>query len=176
MRWLLFILVSLVGIIFQNTICQLLWFRTSVGWIGPDVLAGIAVFFALFSRSGIDAAICGWILGFLLDLTITAPAPSVGLLPLLYAAATAGIFQIRDAFFKEKILTQMVLTFLFCIIVYGIWMSWDVATNRMITPLDGALQVIGVALYSAIIAPLICAVLWRFGKYLVPAEILRKRQ
>jgi len=176
MRWLLFILISIVGIIFQNTVCQLLWFRTSVGWIGPDILVGIAIFSALFSRSGTDAAICGWILGFLLDLTITAPAPPAGLLPLLYAGAAAGIFQIRDALFKEKILTQMILAFLFCIIVYGLWLSWDAAINRMITPLDGALQLIGVALYCAIITPIICALLKRFGKFLIPADVLLKRQ
>lgn len=176
MRWLFFILISLSAVIFQNTVCQLLWFRTPVGWVGPDVLAAVAVFFALFSRTATDAAINGWVLGFLLDLTITQPAPPMGLLPLIYAGASIGIFHIRGAFFKERVLTQMVMSFLFCLIVYGLWMSWDLAIGRTGSLFDDAVQLLGFSIYTAIITPLVCKILVRFESRLFPVRSLFKKR
>lgn len=176
MRWFHFIIlaaVALVGVVVQSTAGQLLWFRTEVGWIGPEILAAVAVFMALHARSSTDAALSGWILGFAVDLTIS--GSGMGLLGLLYAAGCWGVFSIREVFFREKALTQIVIGFVFCAFVYELWTAFDVlvggAGGGYFRP---AMQVLGLSVYTAVLTPLVCAVMGRLQKFLIPAAPLRE--
>ena len=179
MRWFHFIflvLVAVVGIIVQTTVGQLLWFRTSVGWVGPELLAAVAVFMALRAHSRTDAALAGWVLGFAMDLTLS--GQGFGLLALLYAAACWGIFRIREIFFRERLLTQTIMGFVFCVFVYELWTAYDVL---VISGAGGryshlALQVLGLSAYTAILTPLACAVLKRMQGLLFPTPPLRQRR
>ena len=51
MRWIYFLLVVLACVLLQSTVVQVLWFRTSLGPIGPVLPAMLAVF----------AGLLGWI-------------------------------------------------------------------------------------------------------------------
>ena len=64
MRWVYFLVAVLAALLAQTTIGLVLWFRTSLGWIGPELLATVAVFVALNVRSSTSAALAGWALGF----------------------------------------------------------------------------------------------------------------
>lgn len=179
MRWYHFgilVFIALLGVVVQSTVGQLLWFRTAVGWVGPELLAAAAVFLALYATSATDAALSGWVLGFAVDLTIS--GPGMGLLALLYAAGCLGIFQIRGVFYREKALTQIVLGFAFCVFVYELWMVYDILVCGRLA--DGyfrpALQVIGLAIYTALLCPLVCAVLGRLRRFLLPALPIRQRR
>ncbi len=167
MRWIYFLILTLGAVILQTTLVQVLWLRTRVGWVGPEVLAVVAVFVALRVRSAGEAALAGWTLGFALELTLS--GPGMGLLPLLYAAAAAGLHRIRQAFFRDRAVTQMVLTFLFCAAVYHLWAFYDVWAGP---PAAGQLgrrtfQVVGLAAYTAVLAPLVCGALRRIDRFLL---------
>ncbi len=167
MRWLPFLLAVLAGVILQTTVLQALWLPTPVGWIGPEVLAATAVFVALYARNGVEAALAGWILGMAVDLTLS--GEGMGLLAILYAAATAGIFRIRRAFFREKVMTQMLLTAAFCLAVYGAWTGYEL----LLTSAPAAdfwrrcVQTLGLSVYTALLAPLAHAAMKRMQRLLL---------
>ncbi len=179
MRWYHFgilVLVAMMGVVVQTTAGQLLWFRTEVGWVGPELLAAAAVFLALYATRATDAALAGWVLGFAVDLAIS--GPGMGLLALLYAAGCLGIFRIREVFYREKVMTQMVMSFVFCVFVYELWTVYDVlfcgrAVGGYSRPV---LQALGLAIYTALLTPLVCVVLRRLQKFLIPAAPLRERR
>ncbi|MDY7009829.1 MAG: hypothetical protein SVV80_03665 [Planctomycetota bacterium] len=179
MRWYNFgilVFIAFTGIVLQITVGQLLWFRTDVGWVGPELLAAVAVFLALYATNATDAALSGWILGFTVDLTIS--GPGMGLLALLYAAGCLGIFRIREVFYREKILTRIVIGFVFCAFVYELWTLYDVLVCRRASGgyFRPVLQAIGLAIYTALLTPLVCAVLGRLRRFLLPAPPIRQRR
>ncbi len=177
MRWIYFILLALVALLIQTTVGQVLWFRTSLGWIGPVFPATVAVFVALYARSATDAALAGWTLGFGLELTLS--GGGMGLWALLYAAAAAGIYRIREGFFRERVVTQMFLGFLFCVFVHELWVTYDVLVAA---PAGGglahkaALQALGVSAYTAVLTPLIFVPLRRVERLIVAAPSGRDRR
>ena len=169
MRWIYFLILTLAGVILQTTLVQVLWLQTRIGWIGPEVLAAAAVFVALHARGRTEAALAGWTLGFAVELTLS--GPGMGLLALLYAAGTAALHRVREAFFRERAVPQMVLTFVFCTFVYQLWTLYDVwlgaARGGPLGP--RALQALGLAVYTAALAPLVCGLLGRFDAVLLAA-------
>lgn len=176
MRWIYFILLVLVVLLLQTTVGQVLWFRTSLGWIGPVFPATVAVFVALYARSATDAALAGWALGFGLDLTLS--GGGMGLPALLYALAAAGIFHIREAFFRERVVTQMFLGFIFCVFVHELWVTYNVL---VLAPAGGglgqmALQALGLSAYTAVLTPLIFVPLRRIERLIVSAPSGRDRR
>ena len=116
MRWWLLAILAVAGAVVQQTFAQVLWLKTGVGYVGPDLLAAIAVFVGLSVRSGTDAAIAGWVLGMALELTLS--GPGTGALGLLFALATAAISRLRSGMFHERVLTRMLLGLIFCLMVY----------------------------------------------------------
>ena len=179
MRWYHFgilVLVALLGVVVQTTAGQLLWFRTEVGWVGPELLAAAAVFLALYAHSATDAALAGWVLGFAVDLTVS--GSGMGLLALLYAAGCWGIFRIREVFFREKPLTQIIMGFAFCAFVYELWTVYDVLVGGRSAGgyFRPAIQALGLAIYTALLTPLVCAVMGRLRKFLLPAPPIRERR
>ena len=179
MRWYNFVILSLVALlclVLQVTIGQMLWFRTSSGWVGPEFLAAAAVFMALYAASSTDAVLSGWVLGFAADLAIS--GSGMGLLPLLYAAGCLGIFKTREVFFRDKAITRIIMSFLFCVFVYELWTIWDIfvcgrASAGYLAPL---IQVIGLSVYTALLTPLVCAAMVRLGNFLLPALPNRQRR
>jgi rod shape-determining protein MreD len=174
MRWVYFLILILLGVILQTTLVQLLWFQTALGWIGPELLAAVAVFVALNARNRTDAALAGWALGFGLDLTLSGPA--MGLLPLLYAAAGAGLQHVREAFFRERAVTQMLLTFAFCAFVYEAWTLWDVLVGDGERLGRRVLQALGLSAYTAVLAPLVYAALRRIDAVLLAMPVRRGKR
>ena len=133
------------------------------------------MFAGLHARSGADAALAGWALGFGLDLTLS--GEGMGLSALLYALAAGGVFKVREAFFREKIVTQMVLGFGFCLFVYEVWAAY--AVLRAGGPVEywrAAVQALGLSAYTALMTPLVCAPLGRLERFLLVAPSRRERR
>jgi len=161
MRWIYFLLLVIAAALLDTTAMQLTWLRTPLGPIAPMLLACVAVFVCLFERSGVEAALAGWALGIAADLT--GSGPGMGLLALLYAAAAWGIFQIRTPFFCERAVTQLIMGFVFCAFVYEIWLAYQTLLGDLPTTDFGrrALQVLALSVYTAIVTPIVCALLKR---------------
>ena len=179
MKWYHFIIlvfVAGVGVVVQSTAGQLLWFRTEFGWVGPELLAAVAVFIALYATSATDAALSGWILGFAVDLTVS--GSSMGLLALLYAAGCWGIFHVREIFFRDRTMTQIIIGFIFCVFVYELWTVYDIlvggrASGGYFRP---AFQALGLSIYTAVLTPPVCAVLKRLRGFVLPMPPIRERR
>ena len=167
MRWIYFLLVVLIAVLVQTTVGQVLWFRSSLGWVGPVFPAAVAVFVGLHAHSALDAALAGWALGFALDLTLS--GGGMGLLALLYAAAAAGVFRIREAFFRERVVTQVLLGFFFCVFAHELWLLCQALLPGGAHGLSGrlALQALGLSAYTAVLTPLVCAALRRMERLIV---------
>jgi hypothetical protein len=168
------ILLAVAATLTQTVATHALWFSSSVGWIGPILPACVTVCLALYSRSAVDAALAGWILGFALELPLA--GETLGVLSLLFAAAGAIIFMARDAFFRERVLTQAMLGFLFCLGVFEI----SVLYSRVALPGSArsagaaALQVLLVAIYTGVFTPIICAGLRPLHHWFWPAAVERR--
>lgn len=175
MRWIYFLIVVLACVVVQTTVAHILWFRTSLGWIGPVFPAALAVFVALYARSGTDAALAGWAVGFALDLALS--GGGLGLSAVLYAAAAAAVYRVREAFFRDRPLTQMVLVFAFCLFVHELWAAYHVV---VVAPGGAgywrpAVQAVAVSAYTAALAPLVCAPLKRIRRLLIAPSSGRDR-
>ena len=171
MRWVYFLILAAGATILQTTLVQVLWVQTRLGWIGPELLSAVAVFVALNVRSSTDAALAGWVLGFALDLTLT--GPGMGALPMLFAAGCWALNRIREAVFRDRAPTQMVLTFLFCATVYTLWTILDVWLGggslgaRM-------LQALALAAYTGLLSPLAHGTMRRVDRLLLTAPSGRR--
>ncbi len=175
MRWVYFILLTLFVIVVQTTVGQVLWVRTPVGLVGPVFPAMVAVFLALLVRNGTDAALAAWVLGLAVDLTLS--GRGMGLTALLYAAGAAGIFRVREAFFRDRVFTQVVLGFAFCLFVHGLWAAWAAAWAAGTVGFGRLfVQALGVSAYTAALTPLACRALRRIQRLLavVPSRAERR--
>lgn len=168
------ILLALVATLTQTVAAKAIWFASSLGWIGPILPACAAVCAALYCRSAVEAALAGWIFGFALELPLA--GETMGLLSLLFAAAATLVFALRDAFYRDKIPTQAILGFLFCLLVYEAWAGY----SALMPPLSPrpyyrvAMQVLLVSAYTGVMTPVICAALKPLGHWLWPATTDRR--
>ena len=165
MRWIYFILVALAAVLVQTTVGQVLWIPTSLGWVHPVFPASVAVFVGLYARGATDAALAGWALGFAMDLT--GSGGGMGLSALLYALAAAGLYRIRGAFFRERVVTQMLLGFLFCVFVHELWVAYDAAIFGAGSHGRMAFQALGISAYTAVVTPPVFALLRRVERAIV---------
>jgi len=175
MRWIYFICLILVGTVVQTSLVPVLWFRTPAGWVGPEILAAVAVFAGLYAPTVADAALAGWAVGLAVDLTLS--GPGMGLLALLYAAGAAGVFAVREAFFRDRVVTRMLLGGLFCLFVYEIWTAYDV----LVAGAGGgfgrpALLALGLAAYTAVLTPAVCSLLRKIERFLLAVRPERRRR
>ncbi len=118
MRWAGFAVLALVAIALQMSLGAVL--RVPLGGgasLGVDFLGVLAVLVALRCRAGIDVALAGWTLGFLIDLT-TAAMP-LGLYAVSFTVAAMAVFQLRSAFFLDNPLTQAMMGLAFCLVAHG---------------------------------------------------------
>lgn len=177
MRWFYFLLLVLLVLILESGLMQVLWVPTRLGQIGPELLAAVVVFVALHVSNGAEAALAGWAAGMALDLTLS--GEGMGLFSLVYAMGGAGVWRVRGLFLREFATTQAVLTFLFCLFAYETWMLFSLALNA--GPSGGSawghlLQALGVALYSAVLAPPVCLLLKPLGPLIIAGYGQRDRR
>ena len=167
MRWFYIILVAFVASMIQTTAGQIFWFPTPLGWIGPIFPIGAAVFAILYGRQTVDVALAGWIFGLALELPLGGET-SMGLLPLLFAAMSAVLFQMREAFYRDRLLTQMILGFLLAFLVYQAWaMCQAVLPGGLSQPYWRAtLQMLIVAVYTGLLTPAMVAMLKPLQRWL----------
>jgi hypothetical protein len=91
-----------------------------------------------------------------------------------YCLAAAAVFQIRELLFRDWIVTQIVLTLLFCISAHGIWIFWQALSvqESLSWALLGELAMQGLLLsvYSALLAPVVHFVLRPLRGILIPSH------
>ena len=184
MRWIFFLILSYVMILIQTSAGRILTFDTHwFGTIGPDLLAPLAVFTALYVRRTTDVMIVACILGFALDLTTAGSSGSaavIGPMVIAYALAARGLLGVREAFFRDRPLTQMLLTFLFCLFAHCLWVTlqsilgYDFATfseyGRMLV------QAVGISCYSGILGPILLSLFIKGRRWLIAAPAGRSRR
>ena len=172
MRWILWIILAYLALTVQNVLGILISFHTSwLGDIRPDILAAAAVFVVLTARNMQDVVIASWLLGMGLDLTCGQGV--VGPMPLAYSAAAFLVFKVRDAFFRDRLSSQVILTAVFALVAHIAWITlqllvaarsarWDLYGHQL-------LQACLLAMYSGLLAPMVFAVLGRCARWLITA-------
>jgi cell shape-determining protein MreD len=176
-RWFYFLLLVLLVLVLESGLMQLLWLPTRLGQVGPELLAVVVVFVALHVGTGAEAALAGWAAGMALDLTLS--GEGMGLFSLAYALGGAGVWRVRGSFLREFATTQAVLTFLFCLFAYEGWMLFSLALNAGASGGPAwrhLLQALAVAVYSAVLAPLVCLLLKPLGPFIIAGYGQRDRR
>lgn len=159
MRWLPTLLAVYLVVLLQATVGKAVTFSAeSIGHIGPDLVAVLAVFVALHVADGSEVMIACWLLGFGVDLT-TAGGPAgetvVGPMSAAYALAGGCVHRIRDAFFSERPVTQAIFTMLFCAIAHGLWITAQSLRAGSAEPLVRMLPQAGaLVIYTGLLMPL----------------------
>lgn len=151
MRWAPFLVLTYVTLVLQTSLVRAVTFSVAAGTVQPDLLALTAVFVALSVREGLDAMLAAWALGLAADLTTGA---AIGVMPVAYALGASLVFRMREAFFRDRISTRIVLTLLFCLVAHGLWVTaqsalawqWGAYGRVMI-------QAAMVSAYTAVVAP-----------------------
>jgi len=179
MRWVLFFILAYLVVLFQTTAGRLLMVRTSsLGTIGPDVTALVAVFVAFHAYHWADVMLAAWSLGLVVDLT-TAAGPGgptvVGPMAVAYALTAGLLFHVREAFFRERVLTQALLAWAFCLLAHGMWVTAQslLAHGRMTWSAYGRWlgQAAALAFYTAALMPLAHFCLRRCRRWLLTAPL-----
>ena len=175
MRLLPLVVAGLLLAVAQTTIVPPLWICTSVGFLGPEVMATLAVFMALRVRNWADAGLAGWVLGLAMDLTLS--GEGLGLLSLLYAVGAIGLFSVRELFYRERVLTQVLLSLLFTLFVYQIWTIYQAAMYGSPGGFGArAAQAAGLAVYTGLVAPIMFALYGRAQRLLLVEPAGRGRR
>ena len=177
MRWIPFVILVYLIVLFQTTLGRALTFRVAeVGTIGPDIAALAAVYVAFHARGWADAMLAAWGLGLAIDLTTAGGVgvlTVVGPMPIAYALAGGLLFRVREALFRERALTQALLALAFCLLAHGLWVTaqWVLTGGGLHWPAYGwsLLQVLASACYSALLMPLMHVGLGKCRRWFLPA-------
>jgi len=180
MRWIFFLILAYVALVAQTTVGGLLVIHTAwAGPVAPDVVAMVAVFVAMALRNGTDAGLACWILGLGLDLASGPGATTVvGPMALAYGLGGLMVFQLREMFFRDKILSQVVMTLLFAVATHAIWVTLQALVARAFTWSEYGqmlLQAVLLGAYTAALAPLLHALLLRHERILLIVPSRRSR-
>ena len=186
MRWIPLIILTYVLTLIQTSLVGIIDVHVpTVGLIRPELLIIVVVFTALHVRSVLDAMLTGWVLGLALDLTTGAGgsiSTAVGPMALAYALAGGGIYKIREAVFREKVVTQCVMTVVFCVLAHWAWITAQWLLVFRGTTAKGYLlmlvQATMVGLYTAAVAPVGHLALRAARRWIIasPAGDLRRRR
>lgn len=184
MYWIPFVILVYLVMLIQATVWGMLTFTgTAIGTIAPDLAAMVAVFIALNARRGSEVMIAGWVLGLAVDLTTAGgagAATAVGPMAIGYALAVAAIYRVREAFFRERVLTQAFLAAMFCIVAHGLWvvvqclLAYEVITWRDFGRL--LLQAAALAAYTGALMPLVNVLLGWTRPLLISTPAGRSRR
>jgi rod shape-determining protein MreD len=181
MRWIPFIILIYVAVLAQVALGALPVSFSLTGGIAPAVTAILAVFFTLSVRDPRDAMMAAWALGLAMDLMLCSMggAPTVvGPMAIAYVVGSGLIFRVREAFFRERALARALLTLLFCTIAYILWVTMQTIRDWAWSEWWPAIaKTIGISIYTAAIAPLVCMGLQRCSGWFIatPARRLRRR-
>jgi len=139
------------------------------------------VFFALSLRDPRDSMMAAWSLGLAMDLMLCGMggAPTaVGPMCIAYVVGSIAVFRVREAFFRERALARALLVLLFCLIVQSLWVTMQTILNFAWSSWWPAMaKAVGISLYAALVAPLVCIVLQQCAGWFIaaPARRLRRR-
>jgi len=162
MRWIPFLILAYVVMLMETSMSRLLFINVpGLGSIGPDLAAMVVVFVALYTRAATDAMIAGWVLGLAVDLTSGGGIGAmtvVGPMSIAYCLLAWQLWRVREAFFRERAVTQIVLTLFFALAAHFIWVTVQaLAAPGKVTFGDYGLALIqaaGIACYTALLMPL----------------------
>ena len=180
-RWFPGVVVGWAFLLIQTTVGGMLWFTVKdVGPAAPDLLAIVAVFLALWSRSGVEVMLTAWCLGFALDLTTgggDAAGSVLGPMSIGYSLGAGLIFRIREAFFRDKPLPQAILVIIFCVVAHGLYVGLQgLVAYRHVTMLRLAMRLGQVGMLAAYTAVLMVPghwLLWRIQRWIITAPVGR---
>ena len=179
MRWIPLVIVGYLALVVQTSLVGLIALRTRLGVVGPDVPAICAVFLALRAPRAAAAMLAGWVLGLGMDLTTGAGPGGVtvaGPLAISYALAAGLVFGVREGLFADRALSRVLLTAAFVAVAHGLWVTLQALRAGVWTDTGRMLAQAGaVAIYSAALAPLVCAGLDRLQRWLVVVPSRRAR-
>jgi rod shape-determining protein MreD len=181
MRWFPFLILIYFSVLLQVALANLPVQFVITGNIAPNITAVLAVFFALSLRDPRDAMMAAWSLGFAMDLMLTGMGgvtTAVGPMAIAYVLGASVIFRVREAFFRERALARALLSLLFCLIVHCLWVTMQTLLGFAWSDWWPAiLKAIGISLYTALTAPLVCILLQKCGGLFIaaPARRLRRR-
>jgi rod shape-determining protein MreD len=178
MRWIPFLILTYVVLLIQCTAGRVLVIHPEgLAPIGPDLAALVAVFMAFYARGWADAVLAAWVLGLALDLTAGGGvgATAVGPMALAYAGAAGLLFRVREAFFRERAMTQALLALAFCLLTHTAWVTVQslLAHGEVTASAYGLmmLQAVALACYSAALMPLVHFVLARCQRWFLTAPV-----
>jgi hypothetical protein len=183
MRWIPFAILAWVMIVLQTTVAQVLTTdRLAIGTVGPDLLASLAVFAALYAQRQTDALVAAWLLGTILDLA-TAGGPAggsvVGPMAIGYVLGAKAVFSVRGAFFRDRLPTRALMGLMFCLVAHWFWVTAQSILSWGQTPWAEywrmIVQAVLISAYSALLAPALVAVFAGGRKWLMNARTQKDR-
>jgi rod shape-determining protein MreD len=147
MRWLTFILGTVVVLTLQSTIAP----RVALFGARPDWLLVIVVFFAMHARAP-NAVVGAWIIGACADMMTIERA---GLIALSYTLVAMLVCSTREYIFRRRAETQFIVTFVACLLVR---LAWTMYCRLLYDPADGLLATLATdvlmgSIYTAAWAP-----------------------
>ena len=185
MRWIPFAILTYLLVLASTTVAGILSLPAGpLGNLVPDLLAMLTVYVAMHLRSGTDVMLAGWVAGFCVDLA-TGGGPgtfsAVGPMAIAYALAGGLIFRVREAFFREQAVAQIMLAIMFCLLAHWLWvtlqsvLAFGMMTWQVYWRMVG--QAAGISAYTGVLMPLAH---WSLGKcrpwiLAVPANRSRRR-
>ena len=181
MRWIPFIILAYLLIQMQTTIGKVLTFpHTPIGPIGSDLAAILALYLAMQLRSASEVGLACWATGLAVDLASGAAvgaATRVGPMAVSYALGGLLVYRMRDAFFRERMVSQALMGLVLAGVAHLLW----VLLQALLSGQWGAwwpstLQAMALSIYTALAAPLGCRLLDRVQRWLVAAPAGRSRR
>ena len=162
MRWIPFLILAYAVVLVETSVSWVLSVNVSwLGAVGPDLAAMVVVFVALYSRTAGDAMLAAWVMGLAVDLTSgggVGSATVVGPMAVAYCLLAGQLWRIREAFFRERALTQVVLSLLFTASAHWVWVTAQVLLAAGRVPFGDYAAAMGQALligcYTALLMPL----------------------
>jgi len=151
MHWIALAILIYAACVLQTTLMPLI----AVQHVRPDLLAFVAVFYALSARKS-DALLACWIIGFAVDLCGLSfhDRSTVGLHALTFGLAALATVQLRELVFREHLLTYVFFVvgwILFNQAIEAVFLCWTLrAWARLGTWVMFAAYT---AAYSLVLAP-----------------------
>lgn len=175
MRWIPFLLLVYVTVIVQATVGAVFSIPVGSLVLRIDFMAALAVAVALRVRSGTDAILVGWVIGFALD--VASPDWPTGLWAMSFALAGGMVYRIREAVFGENPFTQVLMGFLFylCASVLGLLFIRLRVPERSHLGRDLATALL-VAICTAAVSPVVCRLVGRVAPWILVQPLARRRR
>jgi hypothetical protein len=92
-------------------------------------------------------------------------------MPIAYALVAGLIFRVREAFFRDRAMTQVLVALFFVLLSHGLWVTIQALRAGGIAWADYRrylLQVLLVAVYSAVLTPLLQHLLGYLERVIMP--------